>query len=127
MRQASAIGQTLILGHMEGSFCLSGGEGGDAREEEQGNNAAAAVWPYKRKFFSKPKGETRGMLDKLVVLALSLKAKLSRERGQDLVEYAVLTGSIAILVIAAAVIFGGAVSTWFGDLTTWFGSIGPGA
>jgi Flp pilus assembly pilin Flp len=50
---------------------------------------------------------------------------MKEERGQDLVEYAVLTGSIAILVLIAAIAFGGAVVTWFGELTTWFGGIGP--
>jgi Flp pilus assembly pilin Flp len=61
------------------------------------------------------------MIDRIVVWALRLK----EERGQDLVEYAVLTGTIAILVIAAAMVFSGAVSTWFGALATWFGTIGP--
>jgi Flp pilus assembly pilin Flp len=61
------------------------------------------------------------MIDRIVVWALRLK----EERGQDLVEYAVLTGTIAIGVIIAAGLFGAAVSGWFGALTTWFGSIGP--
>jgi len=63
------------------------------------------------------------MIARIVVWALRMR----EERGQDLVEYAVLTGSIAILVIAAALVFGGAVSTWFGELKTWFDTIGPNA
>jgi len=65
------------------------------------------------------------MIDRIVVWAMSLKARASEERGQDLVEYAVLTGTIAILVIAGAVLFSDAVRDWFGALATWFGSIGP--
>jgi len=42
------------------------------------------------------------MLDKLVVFVLSLKAKLNSERGQDIMEYALLGGFIAV---AAAVAF----------------------
>jgi Flp pilus assembly pilin Flp len=56
---------------------------------------------------------------------MSLKARAREERGQDLVEYAVLTGSIAILVIVGAGLFGVAVDDWFDKLTTWFGKIGP--
>jgi Flp pilus assembly pilin Flp len=50
---------------------------------------------------------------------------MKEERGQDLVEYAVLTGSIAILVIVGALAFGGAVTDWFDALVDWFGTIGP--
>jgi len=63
------------------------------------------------------------MIARIVVWALRLK----EERGQDLVEYAVLTGSIAILVITGALLFGGAVNLWFSDLVAWFGTIGPGS
>jgi len=37
----------------------------------------------------------------------------------------VLTGSIAILVIVGAGLFGAGVDAWFDKLTTWFGKIGP--
>jgi len=45
------------------------------------------------------------MLDKLVVFVLSLKAKLSSERGQDVMEYAVITGGIAIVLVVAILLF----------------------
>jgi Flp pilus assembly pilin Flp len=93
--------------------------GGDARDEEPGNSAAAAVWPYERQFFSKPKGETKGMLDKLVVKLLTLKMRLSDERGQDIMEYAILTGGIAIALIVALALFTGEVNATFERLHTW--------
>jgi len=65
------------------------------------------------------------MIDRIVVWVMSLKARAREERGQDLVEYAVLTGSIAILVIVGAGLFGAGVDAWFDKLTTWFGKIGP--
>ena len=52
------------------------------------------------------------MIDKLVVLVLSLKAKLSSERGQDLIEYAMLSGLIAAAIIAVGVlVFSGALTS----------------
>ena len=56
------------------------------------------------------------MIDKLVVLVLSLKAKLSSERGQDVVEYALITGGIAIVLIVAILIFTGAITNAFTTL-----------
>ena len=52
------------------------------------------------------------MLDKLVVWALILKAKLSSERGQDIMEYALLGGFIAVaFAIAAAFVLKASVFT----------------
>ena len=65
------------------------------------------------------------MIDKLVVKLLTLKMWLSDEHGQDVLEYAVLSGTIAILVIGAATLFGEGVDAWFDKLTVWFGTIGP--
>jgi len=45
------------------------------------------------------------MLDKLVVFVLSLKAKLSSERAQDVVEYALITGGIALVLVVAILLF----------------------
>lgn len=56
------------------------------------------------------------MLDKLVVWALTLKAKLSSERGQDLMEYALITGGIAIVLIVALVAFTGQFGNLFNSL-----------
>jgi len=44
------------------------------------------------------------MIDKLVVFVLSLKAKLSSERGQDVIEYAILSGLIALALVAVGVV-----------------------
>ena len=56
------------------------------------------------------------MIDKLVIFVLSLKAKLSSERGQDVVEYALITGGIAIVLIVAILLFTGAITNAFGTL-----------
>ena len=39
-----------------------------------------------------------------------------KEEGQDLTEYALLVALIAIVVLAAVVIFGGQISSWFANL-----------
>ena len=39
-----------------------------------------------------------------------------KEEGQDLTEYALLVALIAIVVVAAVIIFGQAVSSWFASL-----------
>ena len=44
---------------------------------------------------------------------LVLKNRLRRERGQTLMEYAVLLAFIALLVVAAAIAFGGALSAYW--------------
>jgi len=59
------------------------------------------------------------MIDRIVVWALSLKARASEERGQDVMEYAVLTGVIAIAILVAVVAFSTSLSTFFTDLGTW--------
>jgi Flp pilus assembly pilin Flp len=41
-----------------------------------------------------------------------------KEEGQDLTEYALLIALIAIVVVAAVVIFGGDISSWFAGLST---------
>jgi len=52
------------------------------------------------------------MLDKLVVKLLTLKMWLSDDHGQDLIEYAMLGGLIAVgmMVLAATGILTGAIS-----------------
>ena len=54
-----------------------------------------------------------------------LRSLVRSERGQDLAEYAVITGSIAIAVLAAAIVLGLAFSGWFTDMATWVGDLGP--
>jgi Flp pilus assembly pilin Flp len=65
------------------------------------------------------------MIDRIVVWALTLKARVSEERGQDLVEYALITGGIGLALIAVTIAFRGAVATWFGDAATAFATITP--
>ena len=45
------------------------------------------------------------MLDKLVVKLMVFKMRLSDERGQDVMEYAILTGGIAVALVVALVLF----------------------
>jgi len=61
------------------------------------------------------------MIDRIVVWALRLK----EERGQDLMEYAIITGSIAVVLIAALAIFTPALTTWWTALGDFFGTIEP--
>jgi len=65
------------------------------------------------------------MIDRIVVWAMSLKARVSEEHGQDLTEYALITGGVAIALIAAVLVFQLAVDDWFRDLGTWFGTLAP--
>jgi Flp pilus assembly pilin Flp len=55
----------------------------------------------------------------------SLRSLVKSERGQDLVEYALLTGGIAIGLIVAVGAFSGALAVWFGDLKTWVEGLSP--
>ena len=50
------------------------------------------------------------MIDRIVVWALSLKARASEERGQDLLEYAMLGGLIVIGILAVVLAFTGALN-----------------
>jgi len=52
------------------------------------------------------------MIDKLVVKLLTLKMRLSDEHGQDLLEYALLGGLIAMAIIAVgtAAVMTGAIT-----------------
>ena len=50
------------------------------------------------------------MIDRIVVWALTLKARASEERGQDLLEYAMLGGLIVIGILAVVLAFTGALN-----------------
>jgi len=52
------------------------------------------------------------MIGRIVVWALRLKS----ERGQDVMEYALITGGIAIVLILAVVIFTGEITNAFTTL-----------
>jgi Flp pilus assembly pilin Flp len=50
-----------------------------------------------------------------MLVVLTLLMRLRSERGQTLAEYGILIAGIAIVVVIAAVVFGGAVSSLFGN------------
>ena len=54
-----------------------------------------------------------------------LRSLVKSERGQDLTEYALITGGVAIAAIIAVALLGTAFSTWFTDMATWVGSLTP--
>ena len=45
--------------------------------------------------------------------------------GQDLTEYALITGGVAIALIAAVAVFSGAIGAWFEAMGTWFSTLSP--
>ena len=61
------------------------------------------------------------MIDRIVVWALRLRD----ERGQDIMEYAILTGGIAIALSAALLFFTGKLDGWFTAMGTFFSKITP--
>ena len=71
------------------------------------------------------------MIDRIVVWALTLKARASEERGQDIMEYAILTGGIAVALTAALVFFiaKGEVTSplgkFFNDLGVFLNGLAP--
>jgi Flp pilus assembly pilin Flp len=65
------------------------------------------------------------MLDKLVVKLMVLKMRLSDERGQDIMEYAILTGGIAIALIVALAFFTTKLDGWFTHMGDFFTRISP--
>jgi Flp pilus assembly pilin Flp len=65
------------------------------------------------------------VIDRIVVWVLTLPYRVREERGQDLVEYALITGGVGLMVIAATVVFREAVITWWGNAATAFTSIAP--
>ena len=52
----------------------------------------------------------------LVYLQALLSKLQNNQKGQDLTEYALLVALIAIVVVAAVIIFGNAISSWFASL-----------
>ncbi len=51
-----------------------------------------------------------------------LKNFIRDEEGQDMVEYALLLGAIALLALVGAGALGGAINTKYGDLSTKIGA-----
>jgi Flp pilus assembly pilin Flp len=60
------------------------------------------------------------MIDRIVVWALSLKARPKGERGQDVMEYAIITGGVAIALVAALVLLRPEIENWFQSMADWF-------
>jgi Flp pilus assembly pilin Flp len=72
------------------------------------------------------------VIDRIVVWALTLKAPARGERGQDIMEYAILTGGIAVALLAALAFFigtkgdvGGPLGSFFNRLGTFMGNLVP--
>jgi Flp pilus assembly pilin Flp len=65
------------------------------------------------------------MIDKLVVKLLTLKMWLSGDHGQDIMEYAILTGGIAIALVVALALFTGSLNSWFEAMGNFFSTITP--
>jgi Flp pilus assembly pilin Flp len=54
-----------------------------------------------------------------------LRSLVKSERGQDLVEYALLTGGIGVLLILAVGGLTLAWEGWFGAIAGWVGDLAP--
>jgi Flp pilus assembly pilin Flp len=65
------------------------------------------------------------MIDRIVVWALTLPYRVREERGQDLVEYALITGGVGLLLITITLAFTGVVEDWWEAAATEFGRITP--
>ncbi|MGA2285974.1 MAG: Flp family type IVb pilin [Dehalococcoidia bacterium] len=62
------------------------------------------------------------MLDKLVVKLLTW---INDDHGQDMVEYVIITGGIAVALVAALAIFTPFISGWFSAMGAFFQNIAP--
>ncbi len=49
----------------------------------------------------------------------------SDEKGEDMTEYALIVGLVAIAAIAAMVTLGGGFSTWYTNLASYIGTLSP--
>jgi len=65
------------------------------------------------------------MIDRIVVWALTLPYRMREEHGQDLTEYALLTGGIAILLVGTVALLKTDIGEWFGRLGAWFDTLTP--
>lgn len=64
------------------------------------------------------------MLTNLKMMGVYFKGFLSKEEGQGMVEYALIIGLIAIVVIAALVLLGPQIRDIFQNITDELGKIG---
>jgi len=65
------------------------------------------------------------MIDRIVVWALTLPHRVREERGQDIMEYAILTGSIAVALVLAVVLFTDDLAGWFTAMGAFFAKLVP--
>jgi len=68
------------------------------------------------------------MIDRIVVWALTLPYRVREkrgERGQDLVEYALITGGVGLALVGVAILFKDAVDAWWDAAVVEFGKITP--
>ncbi|MCJ7490621.1 MAG: hypothetical protein MUP15_00420 [Dehalococcoidia bacterium] len=65
------------------------------------------------------------MIDRIAVWALSLKARASEERGQDIMEYAIITGGIAVILFTALAFFTDDITDFFTRLGTYLDGLAP--
>jgi Flp pilus assembly pilin Flp len=54
-----------------------------------------------------------------------LRSLVKSERGQDLTEYALITGLVAILAIVGVTALGTAFGLWFTDMGGWITGLSP--
>lgn len=52
-----------------------------------------------------------------------LKKLWSDEKGEDLTEYALIVGLVALAVIVGAGLLGGAFNTWYTNLSSYVGTL----
>ena len=65
------------------------------------------------------------MIDRVVVWALTLRERARSERGQDIMEYAIITGSIAVVLIGSLLLFTNRLDGWFQAMGDFFTEISP--
>jgi Flp pilus assembly pilin Flp len=54
-----------------------------------------------------------------------LRSLVKSERGQDLTEYALVTGLVAIAAIVGVTFLGAAFLGWFNDMGAWVNTLTP--
>ena len=59
----------------------------------------------------------------MVFLTQYIRSLLSRERGEDVTEYALVLGLVAIAAVVAIGLVGGSLNTWWTNLNTQIGAL----
>ena len=54
-----------------------------------------------------------------------LKRMWADEKGEDLTEYALIVGLVALAVLIGAAALGGAFNTWYSSMATWVAGVAP--